>query len=228
MLRRATIAISIRLALGAVALAQSVPDNNKPAAAQPTTQPPGSPESAGSEELMDPPMLGDHWTYDVHDEITGELKFSTTNLITDLTPTEVAFVCRVQLCRVRHLHLRPRLGPEKQSDLASFSKRRHRRQAAAQRRERVEIPRQRDLQCARHNFQEYRLVEGRRVRKHHHRRRNLRYIQDRDCGQRPQRERSNQAIRVEDHDLVCAVDRSLGQANCKDLVRWSRGRRLLD
>ena len=39
-------------------------------------------------------MLGDHWIYDVHDEITGELKFSTTNIISpDLTPTEVANSC---------------------------------------------------------------------------------------------------------------------------------------
>ena len=92
--RRATIAVCFLLTLGAGALAQTAPENNKPGAAQPAAQPPSSPESAGSEESMDPPMLGDHWTYDVHDEITGELKFSTTNIITDLTPTEVAI--RVQ------------------------------------------------------------------------------------------------------------------------------------
>jgi len=39
---------------------------------------------------MDQPLPGDHWSYEVRDEITGELKFSSTTLITDVTPTEVA------------------------------------------------------------------------------------------------------------------------------------------
>lgn len=86
---RAAIAICFLLALGAVALAQSAADNNKPAVAQPTAQPPSSPASSGSEDSMDPPMLGDHWTYEVRDEITGELKNTLTNIVTDLTPAEI-------------------------------------------------------------------------------------------------------------------------------------------
>ena len=38
---------------------------------------------------MDPPMLGDHWTYEVRDEITGELKNPLSNIVTDLTPAEI-------------------------------------------------------------------------------------------------------------------------------------------
>ncbi len=34
-------------------------------------------------------MLGDHWTYEVRDEITGELKNTLTNIVTDLTPAEI-------------------------------------------------------------------------------------------------------------------------------------------
>ena len=40
---------------------------------------------------MDQPLPGDHWTYvDFRDEITGALKFTNTNTITDVTPTEIA------------------------------------------------------------------------------------------------------------------------------------------
>lgn len=39
---------------------------------------------------MDQPMVGDHWTYEVHDEITGTLKNTYTETITDITPTEIS------------------------------------------------------------------------------------------------------------------------------------------
>jgi hypothetical protein len=69
--------------LSAGALAQSaspkVEASPRPAAAVPN-----------SDESMDPPMVGDHWTYEVHDEITGEVKNTLTNTITDLTPTDIA------------------------------------------------------------------------------------------------------------------------------------------
>jgi len=44
----------------------------------------------GTGESMNPPMVGDHWTYEVRDEITGELKGTETAIITDLTPAEIA------------------------------------------------------------------------------------------------------------------------------------------
>ncbi|HEY1979903.1 MAG TPA: hypothetical protein VGH13_07435 [Xanthobacteraceae bacterium] len=83
MLYRISLMMSLLLALTTASQAQTPPSNATvpvPAA----TQPPSESES------MDPPMVGDQWTYEVRDEITGELKFSTTTIITDVTPTEIA------------------------------------------------------------------------------------------------------------------------------------------
>jgi hypothetical protein len=87
MLCRAALAAGFFLALGANAFAQNAQADDKSAITQPAAQPPSS---AVSPESMDPPMIGDHWTYEVRDEITGELKNTVTNIITDLTPTEIA------------------------------------------------------------------------------------------------------------------------------------------
>lgn len=38
---------------------------------------------------MEQPKVGDHWTYDVHDEITGALKFTVTLTISDVSPTDI-------------------------------------------------------------------------------------------------------------------------------------------
>jgi hypothetical protein len=75
MLCRATVAFSLLFISGS--LAQSPPA---------TSALPSTAESAGS---MDPPMPGDHWTYELHDEITGRLKATSTFTITDVTPTEI-------------------------------------------------------------------------------------------------------------------------------------------
>jgi hypothetical protein len=83
MLCRVALAVGVCLALGGIALAQS----NSPGGA-PAAQPPAS--AAPSSDSMDPPMVGDQWTYEVRDEITGELKNTWTYTITDLTPTEIA------------------------------------------------------------------------------------------------------------------------------------------
>lgn len=77
MLCRAAVTICLLLTLDAVALAQSAPPDKPPSITEPTTP-------------MDTPLPGDHWSYEVRDEITGELKFISTTLITDVTPTEVA------------------------------------------------------------------------------------------------------------------------------------------
>lgn len=54
----------------------------------PPPQPAATAPDAG--ELMDPPMVGDHWTYEVRDEISGELKNTLTTTITDLTAADIA------------------------------------------------------------------------------------------------------------------------------------------
>jgi hypothetical protein len=83
MLCRVALAVGVCLALGGIALAQS----NSPGGAAPA-QSPGSAEQPSNS--MDQPMVGDHWIYEIRDEITGELKSTRTDTITDLTPTEIA------------------------------------------------------------------------------------------------------------------------------------------
>ncbi|HTZ02829.1 MAG TPA: hypothetical protein VMC05_10890 [Xanthobacteraceae bacterium] len=70
--------------LSAAALAQTAAPNNQAA------PPAAAPTAAEAQESMDPPMVGDHWTYEVRDEITGELKNTLSNIVTDVTPTEIA------------------------------------------------------------------------------------------------------------------------------------------
>jgi hypothetical protein len=84
---RIALAIGFLATLSAGALAQSAsPKDQSP--------PPQAAATPNSDEAMDPPMIGDHWTYEVRDEITGEVKTTSTSLITDLTPTDIAL--RVQ------------------------------------------------------------------------------------------------------------------------------------
>ena len=76
-----TKATCLLLTLNTIALAQPAApatDNN---AAVPATEQP---------TLMEQPLLGDRWTYEVRDEITGNLKFTSTQLVTDVTPSEIS------------------------------------------------------------------------------------------------------------------------------------------
>ncbi|MGY8669221.1 hypothetical protein Q3C01_43745 [Bradyrhizobium sp. UFLA05-109] len=56
-------------------------------------QTPQNPSAATTEtpavEAMEDPQLGDHWTYELRDEITGDLKSTITHTITDISPTEI-------------------------------------------------------------------------------------------------------------------------------------------
>jgi len=74
---RAAVAICVLLTWNTVASAQSAPPDNPPS-------------NAASSMSMDPPLPGDHWSYEVHDSITGALKSTITFTITDVTPAELA------------------------------------------------------------------------------------------------------------------------------------------
>lgn len=51
----------------------------------------GSPAAAGAASAtMQRPMPGDHWTYDVTDDISGTLKLTRTDMITDVSKNEIA------------------------------------------------------------------------------------------------------------------------------------------
>ena len=39
---------------------------------------------------MEEPRPGDHWTYEIRDEITGEVARTRENVITEVTPTEIS------------------------------------------------------------------------------------------------------------------------------------------
>jgi hypothetical protein len=56
--------------------------------AQTAAPPPASAAQAAAQETMEEPAVGDHWTYEVRDEITGDLKSTITHTITDISPTE--------------------------------------------------------------------------------------------------------------------------------------------
>jgi hypothetical protein len=77
MLCRATVVFSI-LALATAAIAQTSPVENN----QSTT--------TDSSNSMDPPQVGDHWTYELRDEITGTLKSTLVNVITQVSPSDIA------------------------------------------------------------------------------------------------------------------------------------------
>lgn len=50
-----------------------------------------APESSGDAiEPMEAPQAGDHWTYETKDEITGVVKATTTQVITEVTPTAIS------------------------------------------------------------------------------------------------------------------------------------------
>jgi hypothetical protein len=57
--------------------------------------PPPSPSVASTEApkpvvAMEEPMPGDHWTYQVRDEITGEVAATRENVVTEVTPKDIS------------------------------------------------------------------------------------------------------------------------------------------
>jgi len=55
----------------------------------PTPSPAPAATEPSDQEKMEDPQVGDHWTYDVRDEITGELKSTFTTTITDISATDI-------------------------------------------------------------------------------------------------------------------------------------------
>ncbi|WFU81568.1 hypothetical protein QA645_02140 [Bradyrhizobium sp. CIAT3101] len=78
MLRRCLLATIGLLAFAGAAKAQTAAQPPAPAA-----------QATSSQETMEEPEIGDHWTYEVRDEITGDLKSTITHTITDISPTEI-------------------------------------------------------------------------------------------------------------------------------------------
>jgi hypothetical protein len=55
----------------------------------PSSPPPAAAEQPATPEAIEEPQVGDHWTYEVRDEITGDLKSTITHTITDVSATEI-------------------------------------------------------------------------------------------------------------------------------------------
>ena len=49
---------------------------------------PAAPDSSAQEKMEDP-QVGDHWTYEFRDDITGDVKSIITNTVTDLTDSQI-------------------------------------------------------------------------------------------------------------------------------------------
>ena len=91
MLRNACLATARLATIGLLAAAS-------PLSAQ-TTTPAGSPsaaapspavEPASGAERMEDAQTGDHWTYEFRDDITGEVKSTLTNTVTDVSDSEIS------------------------------------------------------------------------------------------------------------------------------------------
>src|SRR5437763_149118 len=54
----------------------------------PSSPPPTA--EASSVTPMEDPQLGDHWTFETRDEVTGDIKATVVQTITDVTATEVS------------------------------------------------------------------------------------------------------------------------------------------
>lgn len=69
--------------MGSAQIASAQP--NDPPTAQATPA-----DSTKSTESQEEPLVGDHWTYDIRDEITGDFKSTIVQTITDVTATEIS------------------------------------------------------------------------------------------------------------------------------------------
>jgi hypothetical protein len=84
MLRCAFLATIGLLATAGSLPAQTTPAGSPPAASAPAVEAPNSPEP------MEDTQTGDHWTYEARDEITGEVKSTITNTVTDVSDSEIS------------------------------------------------------------------------------------------------------------------------------------------
>jgi hypothetical protein len=84
MLRYLLAGLIVLSATGSVMAQQSPPQAETPAASSPVTT------EAKAVTPMEEPLPGDYWTYEVRDEITGNVSAIRTNVVTEVTPTEIS------------------------------------------------------------------------------------------------------------------------------------------
>ena len=55
----------------------------------PNSTPAAAPTETTAQEKMEDPQVGDHWTYEFRDDISGDVKSIITNTVTDLTDSQI-------------------------------------------------------------------------------------------------------------------------------------------
>lgn len=88
MLRRAFL-VTVGLVMSAGSLSAQTPPNEPPAASPPAASSPAV-DSPNSPEAMEDAQTGDHWTYEFRDDITGDIKSTITNTVTDVSASEIS------------------------------------------------------------------------------------------------------------------------------------------
>jgi hypothetical protein len=83
MSRYAFLAVLGLIATSGVLSAETKPPESPPATASPSAEPANSPE------VMEDAQVGDHWTYEFRDDITGDVKSVLTHTVTDLTDSQI-------------------------------------------------------------------------------------------------------------------------------------------
>lgn len=85
MLRKFCILGVSLFAATAVVQAQQAPSGTAPANAPAEAKAPSDPSQA-----MEDPQPGDHWTYELRDDITGNVKSTLVHTVTDVTATDIS------------------------------------------------------------------------------------------------------------------------------------------
>jgi hypothetical protein len=74
--------------IGLLAFVVSSPAQPAPNDASPPS-PPAAATATDAPDPMEDVQLGDHWTYELRDEITGDVKATNTNIVTDISESEI-------------------------------------------------------------------------------------------------------------------------------------------
>jgi hypothetical protein len=144
MLYRGLLATITLLAAVNLLSAQTAPNGSAPPA------PPSAAESPNAPTPMEDPQTGDHWTYELRDDITGDLKSTITNTVTDVSATEINIRLAVLgNANPGYLTFRPFLERDEQRYLALYTQRRCRHSAAACRGQDLVVQRHRSQQHCR-------------------------------------------------------------------------------
>jgi hypothetical protein len=82
------VVVGVICLLAGSARAQQTPPSPQGAPASPSSAAPVNPSKAVV--VMEEPLPGDHWTYEVRDEITGKVSVTREYVVTEVTPKEIS------------------------------------------------------------------------------------------------------------------------------------------